>query len=267
MRVSPYAVLQKFESPRRLTFSGQTQAMSARQQNATQKLARRAEDALLVLGMALLTFWGAARVESIIHSPVAVEKFYALDSRASVSADSTREPGGTTALEGNLDPRDGKKIQSHIESSAERKDVPLAVLRIPKIHLEVPLLEGTDSLTLNHAVGRIAGTARPGEPGNIGIAGHRDGFFRGLKDVTVGDTVELRIPTGTIAYKVDEVSIVAPQDVSVLNPKAGPSLTLVTCYPFYFIGNAPQRYVVSASPAQAPEQGVRLASIRSVESY
>jgi sortase A len=242
--------------------------MSETKENANQKYTRRAEYASLTLGMALLTFWGAARLESIINSRAALGKFDAFESRASVSADSTHEQGGASrALETILSSWDGKKVQAQIESRSERTDVPLAVLRIPKIRLEVPVLEGTDSLTLNHAVGRIAGTARLGEPGNIGIAGHRDGFFRGLKDVAVGDTVELRTLTGTVAYKVDQVSIVGPEDVSVLSPKAGPSLTLVTCYPYYFVGRAPQRYIVSASPERAPEVAVRSASIKSGQFY
>jgi sortase A len=83
----------------------------------------------------------------------------------------------------------------------------------------------------------------------------------------VGDTVELRTLTGTVAYKVAQVSIVALEDVWVLNPKAGPSLTLVTCYPFYFVGSAPQRYVVSASPERVPELAVRSASIKSGQFY
>jgi LPXTG-site transpeptidase (sortase) family protein len=123
----------------------------------------------------------------------------------------------------------------------------MAVLRVPKIGLEVPLLEGTDDLTLNHAVGRIAGTARPGEAGNIGIAGHRDGFFRGLKDVAVGDAIELQTPKGTDKYIVDQIQIVKPNQVEVLKQRSVRSLTLVTCYPFYFLGSAPRRYIVTAS--------------------
>lgn len=240
--------------------------MRERKEYANHRYRRSAEYALLVLGVALLAFWGAARVESIIRSRAAVGEFNGLDLPPSVSPDSTRGQGGASRVPETISsPSDGRKVQAQIESSSERTDVPLAVLRIPKIRLEVPVLEGTDGLTLNHAVGRIAGTARLGEPGNIGIAGHRDGFFRGLKDVTVGDTVELRTLTGTVAYKVDQVSIVAPEDVSVLNPKPGPSLTLVTCYPFYFLGSAPRRYIVSASPARAPEQGMLSASIKSGE--
>ena len=123
---------------------------------------------------------------------------------------------------------------------------PMAVLEIPRIPLAVPLLEGTDELTLNHAVGHIAGTARPGEPGNIGIAGHRDGFFRGLQNLKPGDAIELRTAHGTDTYEVGQIQIVTPDNVAVLRARPLSSLTLVTCYPFYFIGSAPKRFVVTA---------------------
>ena len=123
----------------------------------------------------------------------------------------------------------------------------VALLRIPKIRLEVPVLDGTDDMSLNRAVGLIAGTARPGEEGNIGIAGHRDGFFRGLKDLQEGDRIELVTATGTDIYTVKRIVVVTPDDIAVLGPRPRPSITLVTCYPFYFAGSAPQRYIVQAS--------------------
>ena len=123
----------------------------------------------------------------------------------------------------------------------------LAVLRIPALHLEVPVLEGTDEVTLNRGIGRIAGTSRPGQGGNIGIAGHRDGFFRRLKDIRTGDAIELVTISGTDVFVVDQIRITSPADVSVLQPRAKHSLTLVTCYPFYFVGPAPSRYIVEAS--------------------
>ena len=260
MRSNPYAGLQ-------IDTSDGTPAMTEAKENANHRKTGRAEVALLVLGIALLVVWGAARAESIINSDAMVRKFNVFDSPRFVPADSTQERGTSPVPETLLSPWNERNVQTQRESSSARSDVSLAVLRIPKIRLEVPVLEGTDGLTLNHAVGRIAGSARLGEPGNIGIAGHRDGFFRGLKDVTVGDTVELRTLTRTVAYKVDQVSIVAPDDVSVLNPKAGPSLTLVTCYPFHFVGRAPQRYIISASPARASELAVRTASIKSGQFY
>jgi sortase A len=123
---------------------------------------------------------------------------------------------------------------------------PLAILRIPRIRLEVPVLEGTDELTLNRGVGHIEETAKPGTDGNAGIAGHRDGFFRGLKDVAPGDAIELVTSSTTEVYRIERTWIVDPEDVSVLDPTPARSLTLVTCYPFYFVGSAPQRFIVRA---------------------
>jgi sortase A len=123
---------------------------------------------------------------------------------------------------------------------------PLAILRIPRIRLEVPVLDGTDELTLNRAVGHIEDTAMPGVDGNAGIAGHRDGFFRGLMYVVPGDAIELESLHGTESYRIERTWIVNPDDVSVLDPTPRRSLTLVTCYPFYFVGPAPHRYIVRA---------------------
>ena len=123
---------------------------------------------------------------------------------------------------------------------------PLAVLRIPRIHLEVPVLEGTNEVTLNRGAGHIEDTALPGADGNVGIAGHRDGFFRALRDVAPGDAIELESLHATEIYRIERTWIVHPDDVSVLDPTTTPSLTLVTCYPFYFVGSAPERYIVRA---------------------
>ena len=128
----------------------------------------------------------------------------------------------------------------------------LAVMRIPAVKLEVPILEGTDDRTLDRGAGHIADTARPGAAGNAGIAGHRDGFFRGLKDVKVGDELQIQTTTATKRYRIERIWIVAPDDVSVLDPTPGPSVTLVTCYPFYYVGSAPQRYIVRATLAGRP---------------
>ena len=127
---------------------------------------------------------------------------------------------------------------------------PLAVLRIPRLRIEAPVLEGTDEIVLNRGLGHIDETAAPGADGNSGIAGHRDGFFRGLKDIVVGDVIELETLHGTDAYRVERTWIVNPEDVSVLDPTPTRSITLVTCYPFYFVGSAPQRFIVRAAMRQ-----------------
>jgi sortase A len=123
---------------------------------------------------------------------------------------------------------------------------PVAIMRIPKIRLEAPVLPGTDERTLDRSVGHIEGTAAPGTNGNAGLAAHRDGFFRGLKDIVPGDSIELETLHGRDVYRVERTWIVEPDDVSVLAPTEARTLTLVTCYPFYFVGPAPRRFIVRA---------------------
>ena len=112
--------------------------------------------------------------------------------------------------------------------------------------MKVAILEGTTAQILRLGVGHIAGTALPGEPGNIGIAGHRDTYFRALKDIRTNDEIQIQTATGLSNYEVDSVQIVAPGDIGVLAPSAESAVTLVTCYPFYFIGAAPKRFIVHA---------------------
>jgi sortase A len=147
----------------------------------------------------------------------------------------------------------GKRITAYKQALATHMGAPLAVLSIPTLRLDVPVFEDTDELTLNRGAGRIVGTARPGERGNIGIAAHRDGFFRGLKDVRPGDRIELAQLRRKFVYTVDNIAVVDPGDVTVLHARPQPSLTLVTCYPFYLVGNAPQRYIVQASLANSEQ--------------
>src|SRR5207344_2603970 len=117
---------------------------------------------------------------------------------------------------------------------------------IPKIRLEVAVLPGTDDHTLDRGAGHIEDTPQPGAAGNSGIAGHRDGFFRGLQDIAAGDAIELDTLEGTHVYRVERTWVVEPEDVSVLDPTPTRALTLVTCYPFYFVGPAPKRFIVRA---------------------
>lgn len=120
----------------------------------------------------------------------------------------------------------------------------LGTLRIPAVSLEVPLYADTSELHLNRGVGLIERTSAPGRGGNIGIAGHRDGFFRALKNVQAGEEIEIRTLSALYRYRISELHIVGASDARLLGPTGGPSVTLVTCFPFYFVGNAPQRFVV-----------------------
>jgi len=125
----------------------------------------------------------------------------------------------------------------------------LAILRIPRLELEVPVYDGTTDAVLDLAAGRIEYTALPGTVGNVGIAAHRDGFFRILKDIKEGDVLELDTPVALERYRVEWIRITTPDDVSVIDPTPGPAVTLVGCYPFYYTGPAPKRFIVRAVPA------------------
>ncbi len=145
-----------------------------------------------------------------------------------------------------------ERVEAWQKALKDPAPAPLAVLRIPRIGVEVAVLEGTDEFVLNRAVGHIADTSMPGTNGNSGIAGHRDGFFRALKDIAVGDVIELETLNASETYRVERTWIVAPEDVSVLDATPTRSLTLVTCYPFYYVGSAPQRFIVRAVSRNGP---------------
>jgi len=126
----------------------------------------------------------------------------------------------------------------------------LGRIEIPRIGVSVAVLQGTTWRTLRLGVGHIKGTALPGEPGNIGIAGHRDTYFRALKDIRKDDEIQLQTAAGTTRYEVDGIQITSPSDNGVLATTTESSLTLVTCYPFYYIGAAPERFIVHAHRQQ-----------------
>lgn len=139
-----------------------------------------------------------------------------------------------------------KARQRHYADAAGARVRPLGRLEVPDARVSVMLLEGTDELTLNRAVGHIEGTALPGQPGNVGIAGHRDSFFRGLADLELGDSLSITTLGGVARYEVAKLEVVEPTAVEVLEPTDHDALTLVTCYPFYYVGDAPQRFIVRA---------------------
>jgi len=127
-------------------------------------------------------------------------------------------------------------------------------LAIPRLNVAVMVREGADEGTLSRAVGHIPGTALPGNVGNVGLAGHRDTFFRALRNIRADDTIELETTDGTYHYVVKSTRIVTPRDVSVLRASGGETLTLVTCYPFYYVGSAPKRFIVHATQVAVSPQ-------------
>lgn len=204
---------------------------------------RKLDHLLMILGLLMVAIYLGAWSQKTLLSRMSIDNFERAQSGA-------KERGAT--LESLMASPDfslwsEKRIDAYEQSLAVHFSPAVGILRIPRIHVQAPLLEGTDDLTLNRGVGRIQGTATIGQQGNIGIAGHRDGFFRALKDVQIGDQVELITHEQIEIYTVDRTVIVDPSDVSILAPRPQPSLTLVTCYPFYFVGSAPNRYIVQAS--------------------
>jgi sortase A len=212
--------------------------------------AQKSERFLLAIGLMLLAIWAGARFYRAVASRAAIGRFQAEDTAPNRSV--TLDPISSSRIDFQL--WSIKRIAAYQDSLTKKTDMPLAILRIRKISLEVPVFNDTDDLTLDRGVGRILGTAQIGQPGNLGIAGHRDGFFRGLKDIELGDTIELQQPGGTDRYAVSQIQVVAPEDTYVLKQQSEPTLTLVTCYPFYYVGSAPKRYVVTASIQSSSER-------------
>lgn len=215
---------------------------------ARRRIALRVLEGLLVsVGAILLIVYAVAQVDAMRGRSEALSAF--AEARSEQMAGVSRGTDLVAAgLEYPVDPDQSLwgngRIAAYRASLVGRGEIPLGVLAIPAVELVAPIFEGTDELTLNRGIGRIEGTADIGAAGNLGLAAHRDGFFRVLKDVKVGDAISVETLHGTTHYRITELQVVEPTDVYVLAPTDGATLTLVTCYPFYFIGEAPQRYVV-----------------------
>lgn len=218
---------------------------------------RTVERCLFAAGAALCLFYLGVTAYRSAASRLAVQVF---EAARSTPGPAPARPAAAELPSSAVDLRlwGAKRIAAYRDSLFRQFSPPIAVLRAPKVGIEVPVFDGTDELVLNRGVGRIAGTARPGEPGNIGIAGHRDSFFRALKDIAVGESVTLDRGADVAAYAVETIRIVGRSDVTVLAQTSSPCLTLVTCYPFYFVGDAPRRYIVRCVLKERRERGAAM---------
>jgi sortase A len=133
-------------------------------------------------------------------------------------------------------------------------------IEITRLRLSVMVVEGVDKANLRRAVGHIPGTALPGEAGNVGLAAHRDTYFRRLKDVKIGDRIQLATLKGIFKYEVVSLRVVEQDNIEVLAPSGENVVTLVTCYPFYFVGPAPKRWIVRAR--QVSSQAVTASTVK-----
>jgi sortase A len=192
----------------------------------------------------LLVAIGAASLGYVVYSFADAEVFQAYESwrlhRATVSS---RQPSDVAPS--SFRPT-ASITRAHVQHGAIVSGSALGRIEIARIGISVIIAEGTDARTLRRAVGHIRGTAFPGEVGNVAISGHRDTYFRPLRDIRLGDEIRVTTTEGVYLYRVDSMRVVGAQEVAVLNDSADSVLTLVTCYPFYFVGPAPKRFIVHA---------------------
>lgn len=189
------------------------------------------ERLLIATGVCALAFVAALHIDSAIGER---------NAREDLAAWGAGSPHAT--LPDTTEWSEGRRVAWQA-SQRKATGTPLGVLAIASIGLSVPLLEGTDEITLNRGVGRVAGTRLET---NLGVSGHRDGFFRGLRKVAPGDRIRLETPDAVYEYEVRTLVVVSPVDVHVLDPTPEPTLTLVTCFPFFALGPAPKRFIVHA---------------------
>ena len=208
------------------------------------KMLRILESGFLITGLILLTTFVLARGLGDYQSKSDIRAFEQAVVIESAQAETVTGGENEHLHEPDYTLWSSKRIDDYHTSKTQRDDAPLAILSIDKLDLKVPVYNSTDEINLNRGAGRIKGTARVGSPGNLGIAAHRDGFFRGLKDIEIGDSIDLLTQQGKSEFVVSSITIVDPTDISVLAPTDDSTITLVTCYPFYFVGHAPKRYIV-----------------------
>ena len=189
---------------------------------------RWSEAAFWIAGATFCSLFALAQADSALGSTQALEEFAA----------SLAPPDQSLWAAGRV-----RDYQSSLKEPMQA----VAVLTVPTLKLEVPIFSGDDEVSLNRGAGLIAGMGLPDQGGNTGIAGHRDGYFRALKDIKVGDLIEVRTRIKLHRYRVTSIDIVDKNDNRLLADTELPVVTLVTCYPFYYVGSAPQRYIVAGS--------------------
>lgn len=211
------------------------------------------ERLLFALGVLLVLFW--------LWSNWAAARFQAAADRQLESAMRIPE----SAEDSVKAPPPGRKAAKAQKASHPRRAAPLARreaestglvgrISIPRLGITSVIAQGVDAKTLDKSVGHVPGTAYPGESGSVGLAGHRDGIFRKLSEIRPRDLIVVTTPDGEFAYRVDSTAVVSPERTDVLRARRDPSVILVTCFPFRWIGPAPNRFIVWAG-ARRPSVG------------
>jgi sortase A len=202
-------------------------------------LLRTLERVLLLVGLVSLGYFTYVLTESYLYQ--------ALENREldAILASAPRLPAPDA---GSAD-ADADAI--HVPRPRPARGSMIGRIEIPRLGVSTIIRAGSDARTLRLAVGHIPGTAFPGEPGNIGLAGHRDTFFRRLRNIRVNDEIRIVTPGETLTFKVEQTTVVEPRDTWVLDHTPTSVLTLVTCYPFTYVGSAPNRFIVRAAQQQS----------------
>ena len=223
------------QSPIRLELDDRGLAPSRRAARSGRRTLRWAERLLILVGVACLGYLVYTYVEARLYQSFEDRELDKILSDGTVSGTSGTAP---------------EEVASATEAAPPRTFAPgstVGRIEIPRLGVSAVIRAGSDARTLRLAVGYIPGTGLPGERGNFGLAGHRDTFFRKLRDINPDDEIRIVTSDGVFHYYVQRTSIVMPKDVWVLDPTSYPALTLVTCYPFNYIGSAPKRFIVRAS--------------------
>ena len=222
---------------------------------AWRKIRRTLHWVFLSLGLAALGYCVLFYFQGVLYQAYETREFESLMKSLEPAPSSTNQPSTSQPVITPKSEHTADGVVPKVHRIVKSKRNSIARMQVPRLGLSVMVIEGVDESRLNLGAGHVPGTALPGQPGNVAIAGHRDTFFRKLRDLQKDDTIELATPSGSYNYSVESMQIVDPSDVEVLRPSSEPRLTLVTCYPFVYIGPAPRRFIVQARQIVAKSQG------------
>jgi len=197
---------------------------------------RWAQGLFLVGGLLAAGYCGLALLDSSLF-----EYYHARSFEMALSQRTPQTPSPRSA-----DSAASRSVGEGMTPIAARDKFPLGKIEIGRLGIEALILEGTNERSLRRAIGHLSGTSLPGEKGNVVLAGHRDTFLRSLRKIQKGDEIGITTLAGLYQYRVDDIKIVGPNDTYVIAPSDDSILTIVTCYPFYFVGPAPKRFIVRA---------------------
>jgi len=209
------------------------------------RLARIGQYLFAIAGIAALAYYANTFARARLFQQKEAQRFAERIEKQPALEETAARSGSTLEVVAQEEPAEGAVI---------------GTLSIPRIGLMTVVLEGVTDKDLKIAPGHVPGTAIPGDSGNVSIAGHRDTFFRPLRLIRIGDSIVITTVRGEERYRVESTEIVDPTDVQVLDPTTSASLTLVTCYPFYYVGSAPKRFIVHAE--QLVEHGEDAADVQ-----